>query len=340
MAGIKTLAKRLDLSIGTVSRALNDKPDVSAETRKRVLGAAQELGYRPNHFGQSLRNGKTNTIGMTVSFGGAAALRGDNFFMQLVDSMQARVRESGYDLVMLPCHSTDDPVEFLERHIVRRSVDFLVITDTKPHDPRIELMVDRKTPFLALGRSLTPGTYPWVDLDFEGVAERAVKELVRLGHTRIAVAAPRRTVNLANVFIEGYRNALHDHGLPFDERLVFRVSSDENGGRNATDAMLKMENPPTAIMLGQEFMATGVYSGLQQAGLVPGRDMSIVGFRQNPQLEFLQPTLASFALDLKVFGQAVGDAVLAALDPARKPKNLLWKMDYVPGDSAQPPRKS
>ena len=339
MTGIKALAQHLDLSIGTVSRALNAKPDVKEETRARVLEAARELGYRPNHSGRSLRHGRTNTIGLVLETGTASTLGGDTFFMHLIDAMQEALAEDGLDLVLLPCRSADDPIEFLRRQVSRRAVDALVITGTRRQDARIALLVEDGTPFLTLGRSETSGAYPWMDLDFEGVARDSVATLARLGHERIAIAAPRRDVNLARVYVDGYRAALSEFGLPVDESLVLRASASENGGVRVADALLAMERRPTAVLLGQELMAIGVYTRLAQAGLEPGRDLSVIGFRQNPQLRFLHPTLACFALDVRALGKAVGKAMvgLASNRPGEEPERRIWQMPYVPADSVQPP---
>lgn len=334
MTGIKALARHLDLSIGTVSRALNAKPDVSESTRARVLAAARELGYRPNHSGRSLRHGKTNTIGLVMETGSASSLSGDNFFVHLVDEMKAALAEQGYDLILLPCHSADDPTTFLERLIRRGLVDAVVITATLPQDARIALLVDEGTPFLALGRSQTPGDYAWIDLDFDGVVRRAVAELAGRGHRRIAIAAPRRNVNLAHVWLDGYRAALQEAGLAADEGLILRVSTSENGGLELADRILAMDDRPTAVILSHELMAIGIYSRLQQEGLMPGSDLSIIAFRQNPQLRFLQPSLASFALDVRAVGRAVGEAVLAVQGGGPAVRHI-WPMDYVPGDSVQ-----
>ncbi len=339
MTGIRALARHLDLSIGTVSRALNEKPDVSEETRQRVLKAARELGYRPNHSGRSLRHGRTNTVGIVLETGNASTLGGDTFFAHLIDAMLETLNENGLDLVLLPCRSADDPVEFLRRQVTRRLVDALVLTATRRQDARIKMLSDDGTPFLTLGRSETTGTYPWIDLDFTGVARQSVAELVRLGHKRIAIAAPRRNVNLAHIYIDGYRQALVEHGLAVDESLILRASASENGGRQVADTLLAMDERPTAVLLGQELMAIGVYSRLAQVGLRPGRDLSVIGLRQNPQLRFLDPPLACFALDVRALGQAVGEAVMTCISGGgeKPPERRIWPMPFVPGPSIGPP---
>lgn len=339
MSGIRQLAKHLDISIGTVSRALNNKPDVKKETRDRVLRAAIELGYRPNQSGRALRTGSTRTIGFVLETGNASTLGGDNFFMELVDSAQEVLGAAGFDLVLLPCRSADDPIEFLQRQVARGVVDALVISATRRQDSRISFLVGQGTPFLTLGRSETPGDYPWIDLDFAGVARDAVARLVALGHSRIAVAAPRRDVNLAHVFINGYRRAMIEQGLGADPALVFRASSDENGGMFVANRFLEMPDRPTAVVLGHELMAIGLYNGLAAAGLQVGRDLSVIGFRHNPQLRFLSPKLACYGLTITDLGRRLAEAVLDLVLPGKPaaPCRIIWKMGFIEGESVQPP---
>ncbi|TNC66618.1 substrate-binding domain-containing protein [Rubellimicrobium roseum] len=339
MSGIRALARRLELSIGTVSRALNGRPDVNPATRDRVLNAAREMGYRPNQSGRALRHGRTSTVGLVMETGNPSTLGGDSFFMWLVDALQEELAVAGLDLVILPCHSADDPIAFLERQVARRAVDALIISATRRQDARIAYLAGSDTPFVALGRSETPGDYAWIDLDFETVARESVERLAALGHRRIAVAVPQGDANLAHLYLRGYRAAVAALGLPDDPALVLRTSASENGGVEVAQAILAMDPRPTAVMLGHEMMAIGLYSTLERAGLRPGADLSVVGFRQNPQLGFLSPSLACFRLDLGELGRALGRSVVDVLaSPAGlKPGRLIWPMGFEPGPSMEPP---
>lgn len=109
MKGIHQLAKHLDISIGTVSRALNGRPDVNAETRRRVLEAAEELGYVANQSGRSLRKGSTNVIGLMIESGKDNADNSDNFFFGVMDGLQTVFARHNLDLVLLPCPADEDP---------------------------------------------------------------------------------------------------------------------------------------------------------------------------------------------------------------------------------------
>lgn len=338
MKGIRQLAEHLNISIGTVSRALNGKADVNAETRQRVLAAAEELGYVANQSGRSLRQGTTNVIGLMIEANKETTENGDSFFLGLTGGLQSVLSRHSLDLIMLPCPGDEDPTEYLKRMVARGVVDGMILSATQRVDHRIDLLSRSKIPFVTLGRSTSGGDYSWIDLDFDGVANSAVDRLVAHGHRRIAVAAPSTEVNLGYVFLDGYRNALKRHGIAFDPDLVLRVESSEQGGYEAAGELLKLKERPTAIILIYELMAIGLYRRLTEAGVIPGRDLAVIGFREEPRAKFLQPTLTCFRMSLRDLGAELAETLLgrmpayAAAYPAAV-RNKIWKLELAPGES-------
>ncbi|MEO5807443.1 substrate-binding domain-containing protein [Devosia sp.] len=338
MKGIRRLAQHLNVSIGTVSRALNGKPDVNEETRKRVLAAAAELGYVPNQSGRALRKGSTGVIGLMMETSPETAANSDNFFLGLMDGVQGALARHNLDLVVLPCSTDENPASYVQRIVGRRLVDAMILTSTQRHDERLDFLSRSKIPFISLGRSGAGDSHPWIDLDFEGVANLGVDRLVAQSHSRIAVAVPPSDINLGFVFLEAYKAALQRHGIPFDPDLVIHAKSSEQGGYLAADQLLRMPNRPTALMLVYELMAIGVYRRLNEAKLQAGRDIAVIGFRESPQSRFLSPTLTCFRLSLQALGIAVAESLLATMPEfqALYPQgevHMLWPLELVEGES-------
>ncbi|WFU51496.1 substrate-binding domain-containing protein [Sinorhizobium terangae] len=337
MKGIRRLAQHLDISIGTVSRALNGKPDVNEETRKRVLQAAADLGYVPNQSGRSLRQGTTNIIGFMMQTGTEITGQGDIFFMSVFDGVQAVFARHKLDLVALLCSSQEDPNDYLRRVVARGFADGLILSATQRDDPRIEFLAERNIPFVTLGRSLTNAGQPWLDLDFEGMAQASIDRLVARGHRRIAVTRPHDDVNLGYIFVDRCRQALAAHGLPLEEDLIFRSTPNEAGGYQIARDLLALDKPPTAIVLINETIAIGFYQALSEAGMKPGRDIAVIG-RYSPHAHFLSPPLTCFRLSLRDLGIALAETLLSAM-PAFKdhypdaPANEVWPMELVEGES-------
>lgn len=339
---IRDLARHLNVSIGTVSRALNGKADVSDETRQRVLAAAHELGYSPNQSGRSLRQGVTGMIALVLPTSGKMALA-DTIFMEVIEGLRAFLASRNLDLMVLLSGQEENAYAYLRRVAARRIADGLIIAETQRHDPRIDYLMEKDIPFACFGRSESGSNYPWVDLDFEGVAEEAVAHLAALGHRRLAVATGSSEVNYSYVFANAFRRALARHGLPFDPDLVIRVENSDDGGCEFGDRILAMERPPTAAILVNEFMAIGLYRSMKEHGLVPGRDLAVVGFQEEPNSRLLTPRVTCFRTALPALGARLGEALLATI-PAHAPAEIagqiiqeLWPMEFVAGESDGPP---
>ncbi len=311
---IRRLADHLNISIGTVSRALNNRPGVHPETLEKVLKAATELGYVANQSGRSLRRGATNTIGFVIETGHPAHQAGDQFFYVVLDAMNLYLAEQRYDLVVLPCHSADDPVEFLSRVIARGIVDALVMTATRRVDHRIAQLAKSKLPFMTLGRSETPGNYSWIDLDFEGVARRSVEEVVKLGHRRIAVGLPDNDVALGYHYKAGYLKGLAEAGIAVDESLIIRVPTSELGASaSATGGRHGGSADRAAALLGSDRRRR--LCGLRRNGR---RGWPRHFHRRLPRKSadaLPQSRARLFRLDLDALGTRLGETVLDLMSP-------------------------
>lgn len=338
MKGIKQLARHLDISIGTVSRALNGKPDVNPETRRRVLEAAEAYGYAPNQSGRSLRQGTTNAIGFMIELSADANASSDDFFMGVFDGVQSVLSRHKLDLVVFPCPADQQPVEYLQRIVGRRLVDAMIISATLKTDARIEFLERAGIPFIALGRSDSGKDMRWIDLDFEGVARGSVDRLVSRGHRRIAIAVPADDINLGHVFLDSYRQGLERHGIVYDPALVYRQQRIVDGGHGLAAQIAATENQPTAIMLSTEVLAPGLYRGLVEHGVVPGKDIAVIGFRDNPRARYLTPSLTCHSFSLTELGESVAETLLADMPgfarfyPAQA-SNKIWPLALVPGES-------
>jgi DNA-binding LacI/PurR family transcriptional regulator len=239
---------------------------------------------------------------------------------------------------MLPCPVEEDRHEYLKRMVARRLVDAMILSATQRVDQRIDFLVKARLPFVTLGRSSSGGAYSWIDLDFEGVARSAVNRLVAHGHQRIAVAVPANDINLGHIFLGGYRSALQEHGIDYDPALVMRAKSSEQGGYHAAETLLRLEPRPTAVILIYELMAIGLYRRLMEAGIIPGKDIAVIGFREEPRARFLQPTLTCFRMSLRDLGVELGEMLLSTIPayqsfyPDKKPR-IVWPMELVAGES-------
>lgn len=317
MRGISKLAHELGLSTGTVSRALNNVPGVHDKTRRRVLEAAQRMGYEPNQAARTLALGQTKSIGFMIDLDPDTAANGDNFFMGVFDGVQSLLTPLGLDLLVLPCPSKQHRFAYLDRVVARRLVDGMILSGMERSDPRIDLLHHAGLPFVALGRSETEIPFSWVDLDFEAVAASAVDRLVLKGHRRIAITVPFGDLNFGTVFLDAYKSALKRHKLPYDPKLVFQTGFGEDDGYDIVDAMVDLPDPVTAVVLIFEAAAIGIYRRLEERGLRPGEDLSLIGFRDEAMVRSLRPRLTRYEVSLSEVGKALARALIDQIDPSK-----------------------
>ncbi|MCI2417424.1 substrate-binding domain-containing protein [Saccharopolyspora sp. K220] len=333
--GIRELAAELGMSISTVSRAMNSRAEVSAETRARVRAAAERLGYQPNHSGRTLRRGITGTVALVMQTNTARTEMGETFYFSLCNGLQQVLATQSLDLMLLPVGPSTDPDQFLVNAVDRHVADAFIISNTRPADRRVEFLAERAVPFVTLGRGGT-AEHAWLDLDFEGVAAQSVERLLALGHERIALASDDRDINSTSEFIHGYRRTLAEHDVPVEHTWEIRVPDSPEGGAMLAEHLLEMPVCPTAVVLAQETLALGLYRRLHRAGVRPGRDLAVVGFRKNPVCEYLEPSLTSFEVSLEDYGKRLGEIVLDQLSPSGRGecgRQEVWSMAVAPGDS-------
>ena len=317
--GIRDLARHLDISIGTVSRALNDKADVNPQTRERVREAAAKLGYSPNQSGRSLRRGKTDLVGVIIPVGRESALI-NSVFLSVLDGLRRNLSERRLDLAIFLQAQDADIFGSLRRLTERGLVDGVIITNTLRIDPRIDYLLERRRPFVAFGRSLSSGAHPWVDPDFAGAVEGAVELLESKGHKRIALLLPPGDTNYLHLIAEAYREALLKRGFVAPAAYLQRKPAGETGGYEAGAFLLAMKDPPTAILVSEAFQTFGLYRKLEEAALKPGRDISVLGLLQDERVKMLSPAVTSFATDWTAVGARLGEALIDALSASAAPR--------------------
>lgn len=344
--GIRDLAQEVGLSVSTVSRAMNARSDASAATVERVREAAARLGYIPNQTGRTLRGGATNAVALVMPTATESTAAGETFFLTMASGLQEILSAADRDLVILPYGASEDPDKYLSTAVDRGLADAFIVAGTRQIDPRIDYLSERGIPFVSLGRT-TQANHPWLDLDYEGVAAESVARLAARGHQRIALGISNSDVNNATLFTDGYRRGLINQRFAFDPKLLILVPETIDGGYELGEQLTSLPDRPTAIVLAQNTMVIGLYRYLNTHGQIPGRDLAIIGFRKNPVLDLLTPSLTCFQVSLRDYGRRLGEIVLIQMGGSRPslpqktettPPQEVWHMTLVPGDSDGPIR--
>lgn len=260
---IKDLAAELGLSITTISRALNGYSDVGEETRKRVVEAAQKMGYRPNRNAQRLVTRRTHNIGWVQSDNDRKFV--DPHFVEVMAGVLRGARAGGYD-ILLTSDTPGDEVAVYGRYVADNSVDGFIIDLPREDDPRISFLLQSGRPFAVHGREQRSERYGWVDVDNYGNFYNLTRLMLANGHRRFAFINGDEAFTYALYRRRGVMDALVDGGGSPDDVLVLNSRHPMgDAGSRLTEAALADERV-TAILYSSTLMAVEGHAAVQASG--------------------------------------------------------------------------
>ena len=339
---LKDLASQLGLSPTTVSRALNGFPEVNEDTRRRVAEAARNANYRPNARAKGLATGRANAIGHVIPISSRHEIVNPIFgdFIAGAGEVYSRL---GYDMILSIVDDEDQDRAYREIRS-KGNVDGVIVHGPAENDPRIPLLTELGLPFVVHGRATgTTLPYSWVDVNSARAFRRATDFLMDLGHRRIALVNGLEFMDFAIRRRRGYVEALAERGLTADPELMVQGEMTETQGHNAARAMLRLPDPPTAFVTSSLLSAMGVRRAVEEAGLVMGRDVSIVthdddlGYLKNGDGE---PIFTATRSSVRDAGRrAAGMLIDLINDPAPAPRHELLDAVLVVGNSTGPAPK-
>ena len=206
---LKTIAGLTGLGVTTVSRALKDGPELSAETKARVRAVAAEIGYRPNRAGVRLRTGRTFVIGLILDQNDEIA----EFARRIIIGISSALRGTPYHLVVMPQFRDSDPMDPIRYVLQTGAADGIIFTHTRPHDPRVKLLQERGFPFVTHGRTALAEPHPFHDFDNRAFAELAASRLAERGRHALALVKPPREFTYYRHMVDGFRTAASAAGV-------------------------------------------------------------------------------------------------------------------------------
>ena len=292
---IKDVARRANVSVATVSRALNGHDNVADAVRRRVHAAASELRYAPHHAARSLSSRRTETVGVVLP-----DLHGE-FFSELMRGIDQVAREAALHLLVSSYHGHPGE-QAAALAAMRGRVDGLLLLS--PYADGAEHPIESAAPAMpvVLLNAHAPGrAMPVLRVDNHGGAMRMVSHLVERGHRRIAFIAGPEDNHDARERLRGYRDALAK-ALPGSEPWVLPGEFDEASGHRAGRELLAAPQPPDAVFAANDMMALGCLFAFGQAGVsVPG-DIALAGFDDIPLARYVHPALTTMRVDIAEFG--------------------------------------
>ena len=336
---LKQLAKKLHLSQTTVSRALNDYPEVSEATRARVKAGAEKHGYSPNISARNLAMGQAMAIGHVIPLSTQYEMM-NPIFSDLISAASSVYAEHGYELVLSIVDNAEEE-EVYRKLKARRSVAGVVLHAPEMADNRVEFLSAIKLPFAVHGRvSAHNAPYCWVDVNNRSAFRRATELLLDLGHRRIGLINGVESKDFAFRRRQGFEDALTARGVDIDTALMRSGMLTEEEGYIAVAEMLRLPKRPTAFVVSSMVSAFGAKRGIEDAGLVMGRDVSVV--THDDALSYLKnsgesPIFTSTLSSVREAGRLLAENLIHHINnPAEPMRQELLKADLRLGRSTGP----
>ena len=328
---IKTLSRKLGLSITTVSRALGGYSDVSEKTRKRVKQFTKKYNYAPNPNASRLASGKSNTVGFVVSLSGinANTLNQSSFF-EFIAGMNNKLHSENVQFFMMFANDANEEKKAYNKLINIQKVDKIILHNLKTNDPRIKMFKNNKIKFVTWGRTKDLKNYSWVDLDNEGAVNTVMKYLIEKNHKYISYVNIIENYNFAFQRQQGYINSLKKFNIKYNDNYYLSVRTEEpEQSANLIKKML-IKNPEiTALICSTEYSGVGAIKACKELDKKIGKDISIITF-DGPVVEYLtSPALTAVTHPRKQLGLKAIEMLLDMDNKNYKPQSYLAKAKII-----------
>jgi LacI family transcriptional regulator len=318
---LRDVALRAGVHPATASRALSPETRilVSEETARRVLAAAEELGYRPNPVARSLRTRRSHTVGVLIPD------LNNPLFPPIVRGLDDRLAEAGYVALIGNTDGDDERERVVFERMRARHVDGFLLATAHLRSPLLAEAVRAELPVVLMNRLAEDYSFPSVSVDNERGVRMAVTHLAALGHRRIAHIAGPQDLSTGRNRYQGFVGAMASSGLPVDPGLIVFASrfSIEEGLRCCRE-LLEQPERCTAIAAGNDMLALGCYAALDAAGLSCPQDMSVVGFNDMPFIDLLHPPLTTVRFPHYQVGTEAAQLLLEKIGGNSGPVKILF----------------
>lgn len=307
---LEEIAKLAGVSRSTVSRVINDQPNVRQQVRERVWQIVRETGYQPHAAARSLVTRRTRIVGVLIPEA-VTTLFTDPFFLHLLRGITQTCNSQRYQLILSLFNDPAGP-EAVYRRVVRSGhLDGVVVASAREDDPLIARLGNDRVPFVLVGRH-TDDCVSYVDIDNIAAARMAVEHLIRLGHRRIGAITGPLNMTSGTDRLKGYRQALEAHRLPLEDALVVEGDFSEASGSAAAHRLLALS--VSAIFAASDSMAVGALKAVREAGLQVPHDVALVGFDDLPLASAVQPPLTTVRQPIERLGSMAADLLLNLLE--------------------------
>jgi LacI family transcriptional regulator len=325
---IHDIARKLNITASTVSRALNDHPRISEGTKKAVQKAAQKLNYQPNHLAAALRNGRSNILGVIVP------TVDRSFFSSVVRGIEEIANSSRYNVMICQSYDNHEKEVAAVEALLSARVDGIIASyakETRTFDHFMKAK-ERGIPVILFDRSNDELELSHVVVDDFLGAYKATEHLIQQGCKRIGHFTNTRPISIFKDRLRGYREALVANGLPYDESLVVESNLQLEDGRHSMLQLLNRKELPDGIFSASAYGILGALQVLSEKGFRVPQDVALVGFSNEPYTSFTEPALSTVEQHSLRMGNAAAEIFLEEVSDEEKkfiPQKIVLKPELI-----------
>jgi LacI family transcriptional regulator len=331
---IHDIARELNTTASTVSRALQDHPRISKTMKSAVWELAKKLNYQPNSVASSLRKGKGNTIGVIIP-------RIDRyFFSTVIRGIEDVAYDAGYNVIICQSYDSTEREKAIVETLINGKIDGLLVSlanETMSFD-HFKMVQNKGLPLIFFDRVPDLMEVSKVELDDFSGAYKAVSHLISQGCKRIIHFAGPKHVSIYRNRLEGYKAALAKHNIPYNEAYVLDNVITRDRGSEVALQISKMKPMPDGIFSAGDYSALGVILKFKEIGIAVPKDIAIVGYANEPYSEILDPPLSSVDQHSKEMGHSVARLFLEEVSVnygSITPKRIILAPDLYIRKSSQ-----
>jgi len=329
---IKDVAALAQVSRQTVSRVINNKPEVSPATRARVSAIIEQLQYRPNAAARSMVSGRSCMLGcISPNFS-------DSTFANIIESALQEARRMGYYLLTGSAPTPDDARLLLDEMLLRQVDGLLVLNARTDYRYRhLTPLIEQGLALVYVGSTSGGEKVSYVRCDDLDGGRQATRHLIDLGHTAIATITGPRDEECVQDRLDGYLQAMAEAGLERDSLPAVTGDWSAESGYEATRKLLNVGRPITAIFAQNDLMAIGAIRALREAGYQVPADISVIGFDDIPLISFIDPPLTTIRQPMEELGRRAAQLLVQRIDsPDRPPEQALIRAQLIERASCAP----
>ncbi len=315
---LKTISKLSGLAVPTVSRALNDAPDIGSDTKKLIRKIADEIGYVPNRAGVRLRTGRTNVISLVMS------TEHDNHTARLISSVAGGFEGTNFHLNVMPYSPSSDIMKPIRYIYETGSADAVILNQIEPEDERVAYLMERNFPFATHGRSNWSDQHPYYDFDNETYGRLAIDMLHERGRKHVAVVAPPLRQSYALHLVAGLRERAGANGQSLS--ILESVTSDNQTSEvnEGIIAHLAAHPETDAIVTASTASALAALATVENAGLAIGNEIDVFAKEAVPLMKMVCSDMLTIAESVGSAGDFLAKAAIQAIkQPELPPMQFL-----------------